>query len=71
MGEAGSHHLSMSTLSLDASRRSAHQRQGIAFVAAPVFGRTDVAEAGKLNIVVGGPRSHREAESEYCWKLGG
>ncbi|MBF3253691.1 NAD(P)-dependent oxidoreductase, partial [Pseudomonas aeruginosa] len=31
------------------------QRQGLAFVAAPVFGRTDVAEAGKLNIVVGGP----------------
>ncbi|TEF67928.1 NAD(P)-dependent oxidoreductase [Pseudomonas aeruginosa] len=35
-------HLSMSTLSLDC-------------VEAPVFGRTDVAEAGKLNIVVGGP----------------
>lgn len=50
-------HLSMSTLSLDCVEAldQAHQRQGIAFVAAPVFGRTDVAEAGKLNIVVGGP----------------
>lgn len=50
-------HLSMSTLSLDCVEAldQAHQRQGLAFVAAPVFGRTDVAEAGKLNIVVGGP----------------
>ena len=50
-------HLSMSTLSLDCVEAldQEHQRQGLAFVAAPVFGRTDVAEAGKLNIVVGGP----------------
>ncbi len=43
-------HLSMSTLSLDCVEAldQAHQRQGLAFVAAPVFGRTDVAEAGKL-----------------------
>ncbi|MBF8798396.1 NAD(P)-dependent oxidoreductase [Pseudomonas aeruginosa] len=50
-------HLSMSTLSLDCVEAldQAHQRRGLVFVAAPVFGRTDVAEAGKLNIVVGGP----------------
>lgn len=63
-------HLSMSTLSLDCVEAldQAHQRQGLAFVAAPVFGRTDVAEAGKLNIVVGGPRKP-SSKSRRCWKL--
>ncbi len=34
-----------------------HREQGVEFVAAPVFGRTDVAAAGKLNILVAGPET--------------
>ncbi|MEG3152789.1 NAD(P)-dependent oxidoreductase [Sphingomonas sp. ZT3P38] len=32
-----------------------HADRGIAYVSAPVFGRPDVAEAGKLNIMAAGP----------------
>jgi 3-hydroxyisobutyrate dehydrogenase-like beta-hydroxyacid dehydrogenase len=32
-----------------------HQEHGIAYVAAPVLGRPDVAAAGKLNIIAAGP----------------
>ncbi len=31
-----------------------HERHGVAYVAAPVLGRPDVAAAGKLNIVAAG-----------------
>lgn len=50
-------HLSMSTISVALAERltAVHERAGIAYVSAPVFGRPDVAEAGKLNIVVAGP----------------
>jgi 3-hydroxyisobutyrate dehydrogenase-like beta-hydroxyacid dehydrogenase len=50
-------HLGMSTISVALAERltAVHERAGIAYVSAPVFGRPDVAEAGKLNIVVAGP----------------
>src|SRR6195952_315361 len=49
-------HLSMSTISvaLAADLAAIHGRAGIPYVAAPVFGRPDVAEKGALNIVVAG-----------------
>ena len=49
-------HISCSTISVGLSERLAeeHARRGIPFVAAPVFGRPNVAEAGKLWIVVAG-----------------
>ena len=49
-------HLSMSTISvaLAAELAAIHARAGIPYVAAPVFGRPDVAEKGALNIVVAG-----------------
>lgn len=49
-------HLAMSTISVALSQRLAdeHKKRGIAFVAAPVFGRPNVAEAGKLWIVLAG-----------------
>ncbi|MDF3868169.1 NAD(P)-dependent oxidoreductase [Pseudomonas denitrificans (nom. rej.)] len=52
-------HLSMATLStaLVGELVELHREQGVEFVAAPVFGRTDVAAAGKLNILVAGPEA--------------
>ena len=52
----GALHISCSTISVALSERltAEHARRGIQFVAAPVFGRPNVAEAGKLWIVVAG-----------------
>jgi 3-hydroxyisobutyrate dehydrogenase-like beta-hydroxyacid dehydrogenase len=50
-------HISMSTISVALSARltEAHAKAGQSFVAAPVFGRPDVAAAAKLFIVAAGP----------------
>jgi len=52
----GSLHISCSTISVALSERLAaeHARRGIDFVAAPVFGRPNVAAAGRLWIVAAG-----------------
>ncbi|KAB1073415.1 NAD(P)-dependent oxidoreductase [Methylobacterium planeticum] len=49
-------HLGMSTISvsLAAELAALHERAGVPYVAAPVFGRPDVAEKGALNIVAAG-----------------
>ena len=49
-------HLSMSTVSVALAQDLAaiHARAGVPYIAAPVFGRPDVAEAGALNIVAAG-----------------
>src|SRR6267142_5286636 len=54
---AGTVHISMSTISVGLSRRlaEAHEERKQHYVAATVFGRPDVAAAGKLFIVVAGP----------------
>jgi 3-hydroxyisobutyrate dehydrogenase-like beta-hydroxyacid dehydrogenase len=53
----GAVHLSMSTISIAAARRlaEAHLARGRDYVAAPVFGRPDIAAAGKLWIALAGP----------------
>lgn len=52
----GALHISCSTISVALSERltAEHARRGIDFVAAPVFGRPNVAEEGRLLIVVAG-----------------
>lgn len=52
----GSVHVNMATVSVAFAREMAalHVEKGIGYVAAPVLGRVDVAEAGKLNILAGG-----------------
>ncbi|HEV2485274.1 MAG TPA: NAD(P)-dependent oxidoreductase [Terracidiphilus sp.] len=52
----GTLHISCSTISVALSERltAEHARRGIDFVAAPVFGRPNVAEEGRLWIVVAG-----------------
>lgn len=49
-------HLSMSTLSPAIAKKlaQAHEKKGAYYLAAPVLGRPDVAEAGKLNICLSG-----------------
>jgi 3-hydroxyisobutyrate dehydrogenase-like beta-hydroxyacid dehydrogenase len=53
---AGGAHISMSTVSVDLIRRlaKAHELAGEKFVAAPVFGRPDMANAAKLFVVAAG-----------------
>ncbi|KAA6459086.1 NAD(P)-dependent oxidoreductase [Acidobacteria bacterium AB60] len=55
-------HIACSTISVALSERLTreHARCGIPFIAAPVFGRPSVAEAGKLWIVAAGPQEHVE-----------
>ena len=58
----GATHISMSTISVALSKRlaRAHAQAGQRYVAAPVFGRPDMAAAGKLFIVAAGdPRRSR------------
>jgi 3-hydroxyisobutyrate dehydrogenase-like beta-hydroxyacid dehydrogenase len=52
-------HISLSTISVALSDRLAaeHARSGQEFIAAPVFGRPEAAEAGKLAIVAAGPKT--------------
>ena len=52
----GTLHISCSTISVALSERltSEHARRGVDFVAAPVFGRPEVAEQGRLWIVAAG-----------------
>lgn len=54
--EPGALHISCSTIGVALSERltKEHARRGINFVAAPVFGRPNVAEEGRLWIVVAG-----------------
>jgi 3-hydroxyisobutyrate dehydrogenase-like beta-hydroxyacid dehydrogenase len=54
----GATHISMSTISVDLSKRLAeeHAKRGQQYIAAPVFGRPDAAEAGKLFVAAAGAR---------------
>ena len=52
-------HISMSTISVPLSQRLAeeHGKRGQHYIAAPVFGRPEAAEAGKLFVVAAGQKS--------------
>lgn len=52
----GTLHINAATISAALSKELAalHEKAGVAYVAAPVFGRPEVAEAGQLNIVAAG-----------------
>jgi 3-hydroxyisobutyrate dehydrogenase-like beta-hydroxyacid dehydrogenase len=65
--ERGAVHVSSSTLSVELSRRlaEAHAGAGQGYVAAPVFGRPEAAEARQLWVVAAGAR----AEVERCRPL--
>ena len=68
----GAIHISMSTISVALSEKlaAAHAKAGQRFVAAPVFGRPDVAAVGKLFIVAAGASDAVEACSPLFETLG-
>jgi len=55
----GAVHISMSTISVALSQKlaEAHSKRGQQYIAAPVFGRPEAAEAGKLFVVAAGDKS--------------
>ncbi len=72
-------HASMSTISVSLAEDLAarHRQCGVAYVAAPVFGRPDAAEAGKLNILAAGDETAIDrlqplfdAMGQKTWRLG-
>src|SRR5665213_928839 len=56
-------HANLATISLGFARELAavHAEHGVGYVASPVFGRPDVAAAGKLTIALGGRPADIEA----------
>lgn len=50
-------HVNHATISVALAKQLAdeHAKRGLSYIAAPVFGRPDVAAAGKLNMLVAGP----------------
>jgi 3-hydroxyisobutyrate dehydrogenase-like beta-hydroxyacid dehydrogenase len=56
---SGAVHISMSTISVALSQKLAegHSKRGQQYIAAPVFGRPEAAEAGKLFVVAAGDKS--------------
>lgn len=54
----GTIHVNHATLSVAAAERfsASHEKFGVAYIAAPVLGRSSVVSEGKLNIVAAGPR---------------
>jgi len=77
--DKGTVHVNHATISVALAREmaEAHASRGLDYVAAPVFGRPDVAAAGKLNILVAGRpqviervRPLLEAMGSRIWPLG-
>src|SRR3954470_3307935 len=72
-------HVNMATISVALAKdlTQVHAEHGLHYVAAPVFGRPDVAEAAKLNIVAAGEPSTLdhvaplfEAMGQKTWRMG-
>lgn len=75
----GGIHVNLATVSVALTRRlvEAHRQRGVEYVAAPVFGRPDMAAAGELHILAAGKpeavervRPLLEAMSRQVWPLG-
>jgi 3-hydroxyisobutyrate dehydrogenase-like beta-hydroxyacid dehydrogenase len=72
-------HIMSSSISVAFSQEleAAHAKAGVAYIAAPVLGRPDVAEAGELNVLVAGPaeaidrvRPLLDAVGKQIWAIG-
>ncbi len=68
----GAMHISMSTISVALSQKLAeeHGKRGQQYIAAPVFGRPEAAEAGKLFVVAAGDKSAVERAKPLLEVLG-
>lgn len=71
-GEAGRLHVAMASLSPAAADRLAarHARHGLAYLAAPVLGRWNIAAEGNLNIIAAGAAADLERANPYFEVLG-
>jgi 3-hydroxyisobutyrate dehydrogenase-like beta-hydroxyacid dehydrogenase len=71
LGQGGVH-LSMSTIAPTTARRLAEAQgeRGVAYVAAPVFGRPDAAASGQLWIVTSGPAAAKAVARPVLDRLG-
>lgn len=69
---AGTVHVNMATISTALAARAAgiHADHGLGYVAAPVFGRVPVAEAGALNILAAGEGAHIAAAQPFFDVIG-
>lgn len=76
---AGVVHLVCSTISVAFARElvERHDAAGVGYLSAPVLGRPDVAAAGQLNVILGGPAEHAarlepvfEAIAGKVWDMG-
>ena len=65
--DRGTVHVNHATISVALAQELAaeHEKRGLEYVAAPVFGRPDMAAAAKLNILVAG----KPASTERVWPL--
>jgi 3-hydroxyisobutyrate dehydrogenase-like beta-hydroxyacid dehydrogenase len=77
--EPGLIHVNLATVSVAFARELAEleKQRGVVYVAAPVFGRPEVAEAAKLNVVAAGPSAALAkiepllaAIGQRTWRLG-
>lgn len=77
--DPGTVHVNHATISVALARQlqEEHSRRGLEYIAAPVFGRPDVAAAGKLNMLVAGApaaiekaRPLLEAMAARLWPMG-
>lgn len=66
-------HVNLATISVDLADRLAaeHRRHGVGYVAAPVFGRPDMAAAGQLAIVAAGDAAALDRVQPVLDVLGG
>lgn len=69
--DPGTVHVNHATISVALARQMAeeHSKRGLHYVAAPVFGRPDVAAAGKLNMVLAGQASAIEKATPLLEKM--
>ena len=77
--KAGTVHVNMATISVALAQElvAIHKQRGVPYVAAPVFGRPEAAEAAKLNILVAGDEAAvsrvqplLDAMGQKTWPLG-
>jgi 3-hydroxyisobutyrate dehydrogenase-like beta-hydroxyacid dehydrogenase len=68
----GTIHVNLATVSIELTREfeQSHRAAQLFYIAAPVFGRPDVAAAGKLNIVAAGPAAALERVQPLLEVLG-
>lgn len=68
----GALHVNMATVSVDCAQtlNSRHLTHGLQYIAAPVLGRSQLAQTGQLNIVAAGPADSLARANEFFASMG-